>query len=180
MNFLALDLEMNQPSKKIIEIGVVVGNVGDGIIFEQSWIIDPLEPISEYITALTGIDDRLIKDSCVPLKQARDEIADAQSRYGCYPNAVQWGKGDTDLLAKTLESSGIEPLRFGRRDLDVKTICVFQAISVGKKPKGGLSKYVAAHGLTFDGVPHRAAFDARATLNLFFELIRRERLRDNS
>jgi DNA polymerase III epsilon subunit-like protein len=56
-NFIALDLEMNQPSGKVIEVGVAIGNVNDGVLEMRNWYVDPQEPIEEYITQLTGIDD---------------------------------------------------------------------------------------------------------------------------
>ena len=54
--FTALDLEMNQPSKKIIQIGACVGNISTGQIFEKlSVFVNPQERISSYITNLTKI-----------------------------------------------------------------------------------------------------------------------------
>ena len=57
--FLALDLELNQPSGKIIQVGVAIGDKNtrfeDYVV--RKWYINPQEPISEFITDLTGITD---------------------------------------------------------------------------------------------------------------------------
>jgi len=54
--FTSLDLEMAQPSKKIIQIGAVVGNIVTGEILEKlSIIVNPKEQLTEFIINLTGI-----------------------------------------------------------------------------------------------------------------------------
>ena len=57
--FLALDLELNQPSGKIIQVGIAIGDKNtrfeDYVV--RKWYIDPQEPISEFINDLTGITD---------------------------------------------------------------------------------------------------------------------------
>ena len=61
--FLALDLELNQPSGKIIQVGVAIGDKNtrfeDYVV--RKWLIDPQEPISEFINDLTGITDSDIR-----------------------------------------------------------------------------------------------------------------------
>ena len=61
--FLALDLELNQPSGKIIQVGVAIGDKNtrfeDYVV--RKWYIDPQEPISEFINDLTGITDADIR-----------------------------------------------------------------------------------------------------------------------
>jgi DNA polymerase III alpha subunit (gram-positive type) len=49
---------MNMPSRKIIEIGVVIGDTdSQNIIEEKNWLIKVDEPITEFITDLTSIKD---------------------------------------------------------------------------------------------------------------------------
>ena len=61
MNYISLDLELNNnpdgstPNPKIIQVGISVGNLNDGIILTQNWLIDPFEDIYPFITSLTGI-----------------------------------------------------------------------------------------------------------------------------
>lgn len=176
MNYLALDLELNQPSGKIIEIGVVIGNRTDGVIDEMSWLIDPIESIDESIVELTGINDDLIVERGVSLGYAAAELSAMIVKHSCFVNPVQWGHGDAELLKSELRLAGIDFPHFGRRTIDVKTICTFLSKAVGRKPNGGLKSHVERYGLVFLGQAHRACFDARATLELFFELLRRQQI----
>ena len=51
MNVMALDLELNQPSKSIIQIGICIGNIQTGEILEKlDWIIKQPEEINPFIT----------------------------------------------------------------------------------------------------------------------------------
>ena len=54
--FTSLDLEMNQPSRKIISIGVVVGNIRTGNILEKlNVFVNPREKLITRIKDLTKI-----------------------------------------------------------------------------------------------------------------------------
>ena len=122
-NFIALDLEMNQPSGKVIEVGVAIGNVNDGVLEMRNWYVDPQEPIEEYITQLTGIDDEKISSSAVPLSQVAEDLSSLVTKYSCFVNPVQWGGGDTAILLKEFRLAEIPFPHFGRREIDVKTVC---------------------------------------------------------
>jgi len=53
---VALDLEMNQPSERIVQIGAVLGNVRTGEVVSQfDAKVNPGEPFSSRIAELTGI-----------------------------------------------------------------------------------------------------------------------------
>lgn len=174
MNYLAIDLELNQPSGKIIEVGAVVGNIKDGVFAEKSWLVDPMEPVSEEISELTGINSEMICEMGVLLPTVAAELSEMITTHQCFVNPVQWGSGDADLLKQELRLAGVHFPHFGRREIDVKTIASYLAVAQGKKPSGGLASYVSRYGLKFIGVPHRAAFDARNTLELFFAMLRRQ------
>ena len=175
-HFLSLDLEMNQPSGKIIEVGVAIGSLSEGIRTIHNWFVDPEEPISEDITSLTGIDNETIRKSCVSLNVVANKIGELITLYNCFVNPVQWGGGDSQKLVSEFRNQGIDFPYFGRREIDVKTICTYLAMVQGKKPSGGLKSYVARYGLKFRGTPHRAAVDAENTLSLWFELMKRQRI----
>ena len=179
-NFIALDLEMNQPSGKVIEVGVAIGNVTDGILEMRNWYVDPQEPIEEYITQLTGIDDERISSSAVPLSQVAEDLSSLVTKYSCFVNPVQWGGGDTAILLKEFRLAEIPFPHFGRREIDVKTVCGYLSMVEGRKPSGGLKSYLGRHGLSFVGTPHRAGDDARNTLELWFTLMRRQRVLEES
>jgi inhibitor of KinA sporulation pathway (predicted exonuclease) len=174
-NFLSLDLEMNQPSGKVIEVGVAIGNVDHEIIMVKNWFVDPEEPIDEYITQLTTIDDDTIREASVPMETVAAELSELIRKYECFVNPVQWGGGDSQKLLSEFRIRGIDFPHFGRREIDVKTICVFLAMAAGQKPVGGLKSYLHRHKLKFRGTPHRAAVDAENTLSLWFSLMKRQR-----
>ena len=56
MRYLALDLEFNQPSRKIIEVGIAIGHAQtpESSWTVRSWLVDPLEAVAPRIVALTG------------------------------------------------------------------------------------------------------------------------------
>ena len=56
MKLTSLDLELNQPSGKIIQIGAVVGDTETGEITQRLRIyVNPGEPIAPFITELCAI-----------------------------------------------------------------------------------------------------------------------------
>lgn len=56
MNYISLDLELNNdpdgstPIPKIIQVGISVGNLVDGVLLTHDWLIDPDESIYPFIT----------------------------------------------------------------------------------------------------------------------------------
>lgn len=173
-NFIALDLELNQPSNKIIEIGIAIGNPTDGIIKTTNWYIDPGEPIDESIVELTGIDDSLIEMEAVPYPVIAEQLTTIFESYQPFPNPVQWGGSDADILRKEFLLQGIDCKLFGRREIDVKTIYSFLQISRGRSITGGLKGCMDRYGMKFFGAPHHALDDARNTLEFYFKLLRRQ------
>jgi len=174
MNYIALDLEMNQPSNKIIEVGVAIGNITDGIITTKNWYIDPKESIEEYITNLTGISNHTIAETSSSIEDVARDLSELILKYNCFVNAVTWGQGDTRLLLQEFKENNVNFPHFGRRDLDIKTICVYHRLAQERKTTGGLSSFLHRYGLKFFGTPHRAANDAYNTLSLWFVLLKRE------
>lgn len=144
-------------------------------MLRKSWYLDPEEPIDEFITELTGIDDTIIDLDAVPYQTFVDELLEIIKQYNCFVNPVQWGQGDSQCLKNELRLRNIDFPVFGRRDIDVKQLCVFQSIVEGKKTSGGLKSYLARYKVNFEGTPHRADWDAYNTLKLFFALIERQK-----
>lgn len=179
-NFIALDLEMNQPSQKVIQVGVAIGNVLEGVISTHSWFVDPDEPIDEFITQLTGIDDEKILQSSVSLSEVASELGGLIVKHSCFVNPVQWGGGDAKKLLSEFKLAGADFRYFGRRELDVKTVCGYLAMVEGRKPSGGLKSYLGKYGMEFRGTPHNAEDDAKNTLELWFCLMRRQRVLEES
>jgi inhibitor of KinA sporulation pathway (predicted exonuclease) len=175
MNYIALDLEMNQPSNKIIQVGVAVGNPDLGVLIRKGWYVDPEEPIDEYITHLTGIDDKIIDLDATPLSTVAEEIGKLVMDNWCFTNPVQWGGGDVKVLLNEFRLKEINFPFFGRREIDVKTIFTYLSFAQDKKTTGGLASAMGRYGLKFEGTAHRADIDAENTLRFFFVLLNRQK-----
>ena len=174
--FLALDLELNQPSGKIIQVGVAIGSVKDR--FEdyvvRKWYIDPQEPISEFINDLTGITDSDIRAEAYSHEHVARELSELIREHKVFINPVTWGGGDSvELLAEFSKNHADFP-HFGRRWIDVKTWYTYLMLTKGKAPSGGLASAMGYFKLQFKGAAHRADVDAANTLALFFKLLDRQ------
>lgn len=178
MNVMALDLELNQPSRSIIQIGIVIGNSETGAILEKKeWIIYVNEEINPYITTLTTITQEMV-DQGVYILQAYNELVELYKKHNCALNMITWGGGDHSALKEGLEqyctNNKIDTPRweFGYREFDVKTL--FQAFSlvVNKKVQSGLAKSMVRVGLNFKGTKHWAPDDAENTFQLMMKLLR--------
>lgn len=172
-NFLGIDLELNQPSGKIIEIGIAIGNT-EGILQNTHWYVDPGEPIDESIVELTGITDEVIEMDSTPLHVVAEQLTTIFATYEPFPNPVQWGGMDAHLLRKEFLLQGIDFRLFGRREIDVKTLYTYLQIARGRSITGGLKGCMDRYGMKFFGTPHRALDDARNTLEFYFTLLRRQ------
>ena len=175
-NFLALDLELNQPSNKIIQVGITIGNRKQIPVqyFKASWIVDPREHLRPDIVELTGITEERILAERKSLSYIAEEIQGYIRTMDCFVNPVTWGGGDSIELLKEFEDLGIHFPCFGRRWVDVKTIHQYLQITEGKNPKASLRSALARWNLKFDGRQHDAGDDAYNTLKLFFYLLDRQ------
>lgn len=179
-NYFALDLELNNKNDgsvpRIIEVGVAIGNpLRPEEINKLNWYLDPQEPITPFISGLTGITDKVISEKAVPHAQVAKELGALIDIFNCFPNPVTWGQGDALELKQEFQDRGVSFPYFGRRIFDVKTLFVYKQIALGKTPSGGLKKALNIHGLKFEGTPHRASDDAYNTLLFFFHLLNREK-----
>lgn len=171
VNFLSLDLEMNQPSGKIIQVGAVVGNLRTGeIIDDLSVIVNPHETLNPFIIQLTGITPEMVTHGAT-LTEAYEHLTHMYKSHGCFTNPITWGGGDSlDLKQQLGDSATNWP--FGRRWLDVKTIFQFHQLARGQKLQAGLAKALTRVGLAFKGRKHDARDDARNTFLLAHHLLK--------
>ena len=174
--FLALDLELNQPSGKIIQVGIAIGDKNtrfeDYIV--RKWYIDPQEPISEFINDLTGITDSDIRAEAYSHEHVARELGELIREHKVFVNPVTWGGGDSvELLAEFCKNHADFP-HFGRRWIDVKTWYTYLMLTRGKAASGGLASAMGYFKLHFKGQAHRADVDAQNTLALFFKLLERQ------
>lgn len=106
---VSIDLEMNQPSGKIIQIGAAIGDCVSGEIFDMfSRVVNPQEALAESIVKLTGITQEQV-DAAPLLPDAYDMLLawlESFSRQRVL-NPVVWGGDDMICLRTEL---GIEEL----------------------------------------------------------------------
>lgn len=186
---MAIDLELNQPSNRIIEIGYAVGDVLTHEIHQKgSFFVDPGEPLKRRdedpcdIVELCNIWRELdgpapkrvrVIPANASLIQAYNELRNVHEAFQCQPNPITWGGGDSQELRTELKWSGEEfGWVFGRRWIDVKTLALELLRAKGQNPSGGLSKTMTKFGLQFQGRKHQADDDALNTLELFFKINR--------
>lgn len=180
LNFLALDCEFNQPSGKLIEVGVCVGNLSQGIFYEKNWLINPGERLSPEIVTLTGITDQMISDESVGVEALRAALIEVDKELSPFVNPVVWGVGDERRVKEFVLESGLDFPLWGHRTIDVKTLYVFKQLLKNKSARAGLKSALATHKMTFEGQPHRAKDDAKNTLRLFFNLVQHELKKDQA
>jgi inhibitor of KinA sporulation pathway (predicted exonuclease) len=177
--YVALDLEYNQPSGTIIQVGVAIGSSSQNQqqYIVRRWNLQVDESISEFITQLTGITN----EDCsagVTLAQCAKELGDLLREQEVFVNPVTWGGGDSADLLRTFAQAQIEFHHFGRRWIDVKTWTTLLSLARTRTATiqhGGLSKAMARYKLQFVGKAHRADVDALNTLRLFFAILDRQR-----
>jgi inhibitor of KinA sporulation pathway (predicted exonuclease) len=179
-NYLAIDLELNNKNDgtvpRIIQVGASIGSpLRPDEFSTYSWYLDPEEPITPFISKLTGITDETIREKAVSHQHVADELGKIIGLCEPFVNPVTWGQGDADELKTEFRDRGVDFPHFGRRILDVKTIYVFQQIVNGKTPSGGLRKSMMQYGMKFLGESHRADNDALNTLRFFFHLLGRQK-----
>jgi inhibitor of KinA sporulation pathway (predicted exonuclease) len=173
--FISLDLEMNQNSGKIIQIGAVVGDLISGEIFEEIRLyVNPGEPLNPFIVNLTGITEEDILEKGSTLEEAYTKLSALRDRHNCYRNAIVWGGGDSEALRQQLNLNH-DNFLFGRRWLDIKTIFQMYSMSQGLKLQAGLAKAMVRMGLQFKGKKHDALDDARNTFILGSFLLKKFR-----
>jgi inhibitor of KinA sporulation pathway (predicted exonuclease) len=192
--FTALDLEMNQPTGTIIQIGACIGEITTGEVFERfRRYVQITEPLEERIVQLTGVTQKHLDDEGVPLVTAYQELAAIHQKYQTGVNSITWGGDDQSALQEQLweklspqsrdttpemtvhEKLGLlgVPWVFGRRSKDVKDTFQFWALANGHKMQGGLARSMVRMGLNFQGRKHDAGDDAFNTFRITHELVKR-------
>lgn len=174
--YLALDLELNQPSGKIIQVGIAIGSATDKFenYITKKWYIDPKEPISEFIVGLTGITDADIRANAWSHAHIATELGDLIKQHKTFINPITWGGGDSVELLAEFAKYGADFPHFGRRWVDVKTFYTMLMFAKGKNPGGGLASAMGSYKLHFKGEAHRADVDAANTLALFHHFTQRQ------
>lgn len=167
---IIVDLELNQPSRKIIQIGSVkVCHKSDSILPLYSTYVNPKEPLDGYIQGMCGIRNHHIKGA-PEIEEAMVTLWDhilSVGSLGAWGDDCRWLYN----LAKTL---GINvPSDFPMYDLS--RLCNFLDIEDRVKTRKGtsLKKTLALYNLPFEGKHHNAHDDAVMTAKLYLVLRRK-------
>lgn len=179
---IALDLEMNQPSGAIIQVGLAAGDLRTGeCLGSLEVLVSPGEPLSPSIIKLCGITDAMLAAEGVSLSAAHDRILEFLAPFAASRqlNPLTWGGGDSDTLRKQLGKDG-ETWAFGRRWIDTKTVYVAWQHAHGREARGGLRSSMKQLGLKFEGRAHTAAADAWNTFRMYRKLTQLMAGRDQS
>lgn len=169
--FVAIDLEFNQPSGTLIQVGAVVGDTHSGSVIDRFCeLCNPGEPLEPRIAKLCHIDPLELQQAR-PLPEVFESFTHWLNPYNGqrHLNPLTWGGADGHSLC---EHAQREPgALFGRRWLDVKTLYTGYAMAQGQKGFGGLASALKVVGLRFQGQKHNAADDAANTFHMFCRLL---------
>ena len=171
--FTSLDLEMNQPSQKIISIGAVVGNITTGEILERFHVfVNPKEVLNPFIIELTKIKQSDV-DQAGDLANAYLDLKLIHEKHKSFINTITWGGGDSQEIGNQLKQEGydFDDWCFGRRWIDVKTLFISWRLANGSQIQGGLARAMTKVGLKFQGQKHNARDDAENTFRMYVKML---------
>jgi inhibitor of KinA sporulation pathway (predicted exonuclease) len=171
MKLTCLDLEMNQPSGKIIQIGAVIGDTSSGVISGRLRIyVNPNELLNPDIINLCKISQEQV-DNGLSLEEAYIQLKDFHKNAD-FINPVTWGGADSQELFDQLDPTVRTDWCFGRRWIDAKTVAVTRMIvREDRVLSGGLSTTMKRFGLKFQGEAHDAQTDAENTFRIYNHML---------
>lgn len=182
---VALDLEFNRPSRTIIRIGAVVGDMQSGNIDSGfSCLVNPGGPLNQRIAALAGIDQD-VADAAPTVDDAYLQMASWLKPYERSRSLIPlvWGKSASAVLCAAI---GLQPSDeewcFSARANNVKqfyalvrghpALCaVLMKFGLETLLVGSLESTVARVGLTFEGQPHNAMYRAANIFRVYRALV---------
>lgn len=170
MNFVFIDLEMNQPSNTIIQVGWTVADPVSGRSYEiKGPYVNPQEALSPIISNLCGIDQSVL-DKAGSLEDVYKDLLNDYYKYDCNKTTVAWSQGDLALLRKQLGNPENWP--FGDHYIDAKNLYQSWKLKTGADHlKGGLARAMTKFKLTFEGRKHNARDDAYNTFRIYHRLL---------
>jgi inhibitor of KinA sporulation pathway (predicted exonuclease) len=170
MKLVVLDLELNQPSNLIIQIGAVAVDLKSKKILSEQFnkVANPGELPSEYITNLTGITQDMVANA-EPLKDVLESFWSWLKSIHCDRELGAWG-GDVYMVIEASKALGVDrPARV--KNTDIKAVSkVFRAAMPKARKSGGLKATMDLYGLNFEGTQHDALADAINTAKLLIHL----------
>lgn len=166
-DIVVFDLECNQPSNKIIEIGAVLVSRDFKYLDEFRAFVNPDEPISNDILQLCQLstDNVTYIGSTERLKVVNDAFYAWATKRTKNVILASWGNFDvTELHIQD------PTCRFRRKALDIKSIAQWELARWGIKSTNSLSASCGAFSIDIVHPQHRALPDAQTTANLFIEM----------
>ena len=174
-DLIVFDLEANQPSSKVIEIGAVKLLRDGGIHpnrFSQLVKIDEslgkcqTREGEKTITELTGISQEILDKDGVDFPEALKRFNEWAKSETKNVLLASWGAWDAPCLRDNCEYNKVE-YPFRGKSLDIKNVGIWMNLITGKKVKSdGLGSMMRGWNLKFEGDKHRACDDAYNTARL--------------
>jgi len=175
-DLVIIDLEANQPSGTIIEIGAVRFTKDGNICSEKfSEIINPHEVLGTCrggisITELTGITQSMV-DIADDFPKIIRRFQKYGKSLGSEFSLASWGGWDIPSLRAECVKHGIS-WPFRGESFDIKSMVTFYSALEGKlEKKNSLKKMMMAWNLQQIGTAHRALPDAENTALLLKAVI---------
>ena len=177
MRFIAVDLELNQPSNKIIQIGAVAWDTDHDLLAIFNTFVDPGEELGwdhvlntgQTLGELLPAGWRVMWDkNKVPAKDALVDFWKWRADIEVGKKFVQWGTGDMSIICAESREHGV---RYPRhlKTLDAKQLYQFLWQS-NTKGGSGLSSACKSMGLGGPARAHDAYSDAVATAEIFLKM----------
>jgi DNA polymerase III epsilon subunit-like protein len=168
VSLIVLDLEYNQPSRRIIQIGAVWVRPNRGLI--QPFFcedVNPREPLNPYISELTGITPERAEQA-----ETLDNVVRRFWRKAASNERVViggWGD-DARKLVRDSHKAGVITPRVERLDLSALWQ-LLGTLGCDPQPKSkGLKRVMRYYDVDFDGAQHDALVDARATAEVLLRM----------
>lgn len=176
--FIALDLEMEQPSDEVLSVGVNLFSGDDCINESHNFYITPTQPVSTFIQELTGIRETDFSDA--PRSECYRELTEWVNGhisnycgYKWHREAITWGCGDVPLLRADMRKEGSNFEWLSQRFIDVKTMFLLDKATSGKSfsSKTSLNTAMKELGIVPEGTAHNSMYDAINTKEVFMRLM---------
>lgn len=175
---IALDLEFNQPSDRIVQIGAAVGNLQTGEVVDTFMqLVAPGEPLAPHIATLCGLTPEAVAAG-LPVLPATQQLFQWCAQFpDAARNPLTWGGGDSEALRLENVAAGNDLAAnyatwpFGRRWTDAKTVFQAWRTAHGQPPQAGLARAMTKLGLAFVGRQHDAKDDAVNTFRIYHRLL---------
>ena len=182
---VALDLEFNQPSKKVIQIGAVMADLANGSIDSGfSCFVNPNEPLDSGVAAMTGISQDVL-ERAPTIEEAYTQMGDWLKPYELLRSLTPlvWGNGVTAVLCNAVGLKfSDEEWYFSAKPNNIKQFFALKSMhpmvygflarfGMETMLVGSLEASVAKFGLAFEGQPNNPMYRAANIFKLYRALI---------